>query len=209
MNATEPHPRNGHLRIPNRVVEDFSQLSTSGTQSQVIWAVLRKTIGWQKSGEWQNNAYPISLSDICQSTGISRRQAMRDITDLADRHVIDRQLQNGRPSLIRLNMYSSSWVMAKSSQVTEMSIGNDECVTGTSDETVTEPVTELSPAPDRKYYLGNKPQETIKKLPKETREIRPKKLKSARSDESKTYHKGVRPRPLQERRRSLTSISGR
>ncbi len=72
------HPKNGHIRVPNEVAEALARLPVSGSQARILWVVLRKTLGWQKSGEWKNESYPIRLADLNLTTGI-RCQATRKI----------------------------------------------------------------------------------------------------------------------------------
>jgi len=56
-----PRPEDGHLRITNEVVEHLAQSRVNGTQWRILWAVWRKTLCWQKLGQWTNAPYPISL----------------------------------------------------------------------------------------------------------------------------------------------------
>ena len=166
--STEPHPRNGHLRIPNQVADALARLRVSGSQAQILWAVLRKTLGWQKSGEWKNEPYPISLTDLNQATSVSRRQLLRELEDLTRRHILTRQPRKGKAPHLSLNLDFASWVVTKLAPVTELSPRGDRIVTSTGDKTGTSLVTELSPHPDIKSKLLNKPKETLKKHTKET-----------------------------------------
>jgi len=130
--SAEPHPRDGHIRIPNTVADALARLRVSGSQAQIIWAVMRKTIGWQKSGAWKNEPYPISLADLNQATGVSRRQLLRELEDLTRRHILTRQARKGRTPLLSLNLDVGSWEVTKLSPVTETAL-----------------VTELAPGGDR------------------------------------------------------------
>ncbi len=165
--STQPHPRDGHIRIPNTVADAFARLRVSGSQAQIIWAVMRKTIGWQKSGEWKNEPYPISLADLNQATGVSRRQLLRELEDLTRRHILTRQARRGRTPLLSLNLDVDSWRVTKLSLVTETALVTELAPEG--DRIGTGLVTELSPPTDTKSKLLNKPKETIKKHTKETR----------------------------------------
>ena len=63
-NSAEPHPKDGHIRLPNDIVENLARLKANGSQYRIIFAIWRRTLGWQKSGEWKNEPYPISLGDL-------------------------------------------------------------------------------------------------------------------------------------------------
>jgi hypothetical protein len=63
ISRREPHPRDAHLRIPNEVTEQLARLRLSGSEWQIVWVVLRRTVGRQTSGEWRNRHYPTSLGD--------------------------------------------------------------------------------------------------------------------------------------------------
>lgn len=127
--SPEAHPRDGHLRIPNKVAEAFAQLRMSGSQAQILWAVLRKTLGWQRSGEWKNEPYPISLADLNQATSVSRRWLLREIEDLTRRHILTRQQRRGKAPLLSLNLDVASWGVAKPALVAKPARGGGEIAT--------------------------------------------------------------------------------
>ena len=173
-NRPEPHPRDGHLRIPNEVAEALARLRVSGSQAQILWAVLRKTLGWQHSGEWRNEPYTISLSDLNQATDVSRRQLQRELEDLTRRHILNSQPRKGKAPLLSLNLDIDSWEMTKLSLVTEMAVvtepsqGGDRNGTSTGDRSSTSLVAELSLVPASNQIGLNKPKETLNKQTKET-----------------------------------------
>lgn len=70
---SEPHPKDGHIRLPNEIVDRLAQLQISGAEWQIIFATWRRTLGWQRSGEWKNDPYPISLGDLSRATRVNRR----------------------------------------------------------------------------------------------------------------------------------------
>jgi len=154
--STQPHPRDGHLRIPNEVAEALARVRVSGSQAQILWAVLRKTLGWQHSGEWRNEPYPISLTALNQATGVSRSSCLRDIKNLTRRHILSRQQRRGKAPLLSLNLDIGRWGSSKIG--TSSKIGN-----GGVAKLTPVLVAELTPPIDTKSYL---PKETLNK-PKE------------------------------------------
>jgi phage replication O-like protein O len=164
----EPHPKNGHVRLPNEVVEALARLRMSGSQAQIIWAVMRKTLGWQRSGEWNNEPYPISLNDLNQATGVSRRQLLREIEALTRRYILTSQPRKGKAPLLSLNLDVDSWEMTKLSLVTELALEGDRNGTSTGDRSGTSLVSEMALVPASNHEGLKKPKETLNKQTKET-----------------------------------------
>ena len=174
----EPHPRDGHLRIPNEVAEALARLRLSGSQAQILWAVLRKTLGWQKLGEWRNEPYPISLTDFNEATGVSRSQALRDIEDLTKRRILNNQPRKGKAPFLSLNLDVTSWKVRKPvsemtlvselTPVAEVTLGGVKNDTSTSSRNGTGGVAEMTPPLASTQTRLKKPKQTLNKHTKET-----------------------------------------
>ena len=77
-------------------------------------AVWRRTLCWQTSGEWGNRAFPISIADLVESTGISERQVKRDLGLLTSWNIVARENSGGgrgRKPLLSFNLDSDSWAV--------------------------------------------------------------------------------------------------
>ena len=108
--SQETHPRNGHVRLPNEVVERLAQIRFPQASWQIILVVLRKTIGWQKQPEqWQNRPYPISCKDLADATGLDRRRVQRHLSQLTKRGVIIRENNGWKPAITRFNLSFWEW----------------------------------------------------------------------------------------------------
>ncbi len=77
-----PQAENGFLQIPNEIAEKFAGFRISGEEWMVLWAILRKTIGWRKAED------RMSLSQFAVMTGLKRQTAQRALSKLASRGVI-------------------------------------------------------------------------------------------------------------------------
>jgi len=135
---------------------------------------MRKTLGWQKSGEWKNEPYPISLTDLNQATGVSRRQLLRELEALTRRHILSSQPRKGKAPLLSLNLDVDSWGMTKLSlvtelaQVAELALGGDRNGMGTSDRSGSSLGPEMALVPASNHEGLKKPKETLNKQTKET-----------------------------------------
>ena len=71
-----PQLENGYTRIANEIIEALARAMPGFTQGQIIWAVLRKTYGWNKKSD------QISISQLCEMTGKSRRMVIYSLQNL-------------------------------------------------------------------------------------------------------------------------------
>lgn len=108
---TLPGPEDGHLRMPNYLVERFMKLRLNATQWQIIWAVWRRTLCWQKPGHWGNRPTPISIGDISEATDIYRCQVAREMKALTDMNIILRKPGTGK-AITSFNLDPTSWVVS-------------------------------------------------------------------------------------------------
>lgn len=89
-----PGPEDGHLELPNWLVERLARLQLNGPEWQIIWAVWRHTLCWQR-GQWGNHPYPISTDDLVAETGIAESQIKRAIARLVEMNIILRDRTPG------------------------------------------------------------------------------------------------------------------
>jgi len=82
-----PQAENGHVDIANEIVEALARTYLSSYESQVLWAIFRKTYGWHKKEDWVSNR------QIANMTGIPESHVSRTIKKLVKRNIINK---NGR-----------------------------------------------------------------------------------------------------------------
>ncbi len=82
-----PQKENGHVDIANEIVEALARIHLSSYESQVLWAIFRKTYGWHKKEDW------ISNIQIAGMTGIAETHVSRTIKILIQKNLI---LKNGK-----------------------------------------------------------------------------------------------------------------
>ena len=79
-----PQREDGHVDIANEIVEVLAKTYLSSYESQVLWAIFRKTYGWHKKEDWITNT---QISDM---TGIAESHISRTIKKLIQRKIIIR-----------------------------------------------------------------------------------------------------------------------
>jgi phage replication O-like protein O len=79
-----PQKENGNTPIANEIMEALARTYLSSYETQVIFAILRKTYGWHKKEDW------ISLSQLSEMTKILPQHISRTIKKLAIRSIIIR-----------------------------------------------------------------------------------------------------------------------
>ena len=82
-----PQRENGHVDISNELVEALAKTYLSSYESQVLWAIFRKTYGWHKKEDW------IAGSQLSKMTGILESHISRTLKKLILRNVI---IKNGK-----------------------------------------------------------------------------------------------------------------
>jgi len=109
---TLPGPEDGHLRMPNWLVERLARLHLNGTQWQIIWAVWRRTLCWQQPGQWGNRPWPIGTSDLADACGINAHQVKREMGCLVKMNIIHRDNTpsgRGHKPTTAFNLDPSTW----------------------------------------------------------------------------------------------------
>ena len=107
-----PQKEHGHLEIANELVEVLMKSDFSGGEFRLIFAILRKTWGWQKKEDW------ISLSQLAKLTGFTKSYVCR----------IKRQLVNNRTLLerenkLRFNKNYEEWLVNNRTLATDRTLG--------------------------------------------------------------------------------------
>jgi len=77
-----PQREDGHVDIANGIVEALAKTYLSSYESQVLWAIFRKTYGWHKKEDWITN------TQITEMTGIAESHVSRTIKKLVKRHIV-------------------------------------------------------------------------------------------------------------------------
>jgi len=77
-----PQKENGYTSIANDIVEALAMTYLSSYESQILFAILRKTYGWNKKDDW------ISGSQLAEMTGIKKGHVSRTLKKLILRNMI-------------------------------------------------------------------------------------------------------------------------
>ena len=111
----------GHLRLPNELVEALAGLRLNGSQWQILWAVWRQTLCWQKGGGWRNREWPIGISDLVDATGLNKSNVKRELSELVKYNIIfrDRSSDGLKPypggrknkPMTSFNLDPAAWIM--------------------------------------------------------------------------------------------------
>ena len=81
-----PQKENGHVDLANEIVEALSKIHLSSYETQVLFAIFRKTYGWHKKEDWITN------SQIAEMTGIAESHVSRTIKILIIKKLV---IKNG------------------------------------------------------------------------------------------------------------------
>jgi len=79
-----PQAEDGHVDIANEIVEALAVTYLSSYESQVLWAIFRKTYGWHKKEDW------ITGSQLVEMTGIAKGHISRTLKKLIDRNMVNK-----------------------------------------------------------------------------------------------------------------------
>ena len=82
-----PQKENGHVDIANEIVEALAKTYLSSYESQILWAIFRKTYGWHKKEDW------ITGTQLSGMTDIAKSHISRTLKGLARRNII---VRNGK-----------------------------------------------------------------------------------------------------------------
>jgi len=102
-----PQKENGYTAIANEIVDKLCSYQLSGGESTILWAVLRKTYGWNKSEDY------ISLSQFCLITGWDRSNVAKTIKKLVAKRILGSVKGNtSTTSKYWLNKDFYQWIVA-------------------------------------------------------------------------------------------------
>jgi phage replication O-like protein O len=93
-----PDLSNGYTKIANEIVEALARTYLTSYETRVLYAILRKTYGWEKKEDW------ISISQFVEITGLHRSHISRSLLLLSLRNIITK-----RGNKISFNKYWSQW----------------------------------------------------------------------------------------------------
>jgi len=79
-----PQKENGHVDIANEIVEALAKTYLSSYESQILWAIFRKTYGWHKKEDW------ITGTQLSGMTDIAKSHISRTLKKLIKRNIINR-----------------------------------------------------------------------------------------------------------------------
>lgn len=97
----EPGLENGYIKIVNALAEGMAQSSLTSRQFRVVWAVIRKTYGFNKPKD------RIAASQIAEITGMRRQRCSEALCDLERMGVIIRE--GGSFGAIKINTKIDQW----------------------------------------------------------------------------------------------------
>ena len=91
-NPQTPQVEKGHTDIAHGILEALMQAKLTGTQWDLVMAVIRKTFGWKKKEDY------ISLKQFQELTGRHRNLIARALTALQTRNILQ---QTRKPTIDR------------------------------------------------------------------------------------------------------------
>lgn len=98
-----PQIEDGHLDLANEIVESLAKIRISGEESQVLWAILRKTYGWHKKED------KISLSQFSRITGLKKQAVHRALFKLSSKKMIVIKKDDSQIRLYSFNKDFDKW----------------------------------------------------------------------------------------------------
>lgn len=93
-----PQKENGYTPIANEIMEQLCKINLSSYQSRLLFAVWRKTYGYNKKEDWLSN------SQLVELTGLKKQHVSR-----AKKELIERKLVTSTGDKIQFNKCYSQW----------------------------------------------------------------------------------------------------
>lgn len=106
-----PQREDGHLDIANELAEAFARLRLNGSQSSLVWVILRRTYGWNKKMD------TIGLMQFVEATGLSKKLVSRELQRLASRNIIVVWGDNHHAKQYGIQKDYSRWVTEEDGKV--------------------------------------------------------------------------------------------
>jgi phage replication O-like protein O len=110
-----PQCEDGYTRIANELLEALCRVPLGNSEAQVFFCIMRKTYGWSKK---QDN---ISIDQISEATGVSRRMVIYCLQNLESKKMVTVQRRRGKGLKSKVNTVSiqknhSIWVVQGKSE---------------------------------------------------------------------------------------------
>lgn len=162
-----PQVEDGYIRIANELVDAFARTNLSSYQTRILWAIWRKTYGWNKVEDW------ISNSQLVEMTGLRKQHVSRTVKELIDRNIVTK---SGNKS--GFNKDYTQW-RELPKKVTVTCRGNKVTYIGehkrhyTKDKSIKDTVERLDPTPYERIisYLNEKTGKAFKATTKGTKRL--------------------------------------
>ena len=109
---SSPQVENGHLKIANEVWDKLTMTFLTGSEFQIVLAVIRRTWGWKKKQD------EISLSQFREMTGQPERTAANSLSSLLKKNLL-KQVRGGgkgKPSTWSFNKDWETWILCQNQQ---------------------------------------------------------------------------------------------
>lgn len=106
-----PQLENGYIKIANELIDALARTPLNTQETRVVFAILRKTYGYNKKEDW------ISNSQLELITGIHRSHCAHTVTKLLSRKIVAKI-----GNKISLNKMYNSWVTVLPKQATKQAM---------------------------------------------------------------------------------------
>jgi phage replication O-like protein O len=80
-----PQLENGYFRIANELAEALMRTNLSAYQGRILWAIFRKTYGFNKKEDWLSN------SQLVELTGLWKQHIYRTLKELVGRNLVTKR----------------------------------------------------------------------------------------------------------------------
>ena len=100
-----PQVEEGYTRIANEIMDALCRCHPGGSEGQVLWAIIRKTYGWNKQAD------KISISQLCDMTDLARRTVIYALQNLEAKNMITIKRRENETNLIAFNKDYDKWVV--------------------------------------------------------------------------------------------------
>ena len=120
----DPQLENGYTAIADEILEALARTRLPGQETQLLWAILRKTWGWKKKMD------RISLSQFARMTGLDRRRAHKCLNSLVSKNIVKRGVtQNGDSKSVTYGFNKNYETWRMSPKKTPVTKNGDKSVT--------------------------------------------------------------------------------
>jgi phage replication O-like protein O len=125
-----PQVENGYTPIANELLDQLMKVNLSGSEWQLLIAILRKTYGFQKKTDW------ITLSQFAKITGIERRNVHRTLKKLSSKQMTVVQIDDNNRLKYGFNKNYEQWELS-SKQTTHQKLSSKQTIKVSSKQTPT------------------------------------------------------------------------